>query len=123
MHRSVIVTVVAILLLVPAIALAQGTSSEPVEWPFTDGGAQASPTLRDVAAVTVEANGRYLSVPVTIDIDTAVPLTSSLVTVPPRLAGQLGMRSWRWRSSPRDRSSFRGSGAERRTAPTVKKSW
>ncbi|MGI6209357.1 MAG: hypothetical protein ACOYEW_14240 [Anaerolineae bacterium] len=96
MHRSVIVTVVAILLLVPAIALAQGTSSEPVELSFTDGGAQVgiTDTIASVAAVTVELNGQQylLKVPVTIDIDTAVPLTSSLVTVPASArVGQLGI--------------------------------
>lgn len=96
MRRAAILTVLAILLLVPAIALAQGTASDIVELVFTDGGAQMgiTDTIESVAAVTVEIDGQQylLKVPVTIDIDTAVPLTSSMVSVPATArVGQLGI--------------------------------
>ncbi|NPV08901.1 MAG: hypothetical protein HPY83_13185 [Anaerolineae bacterium] len=96
MRRAAILTVLAMLLLVPAIALAQGTASDIVELVFTDGGAQVgiTDTIESVAAVTVEIDGQQylLKVPVTIDIDTAVPLTSSLLSVPAAArVGQLGI--------------------------------
>ena len=63
---------------------------------FTDGRRPMGiPTpIESVAAVPVELDGQqYLvKVPVTIDIDAAVPLTSSLVTVPATArVGQLGV--------------------------------
>lgn len=90
--RRTAILLAAALLLIPVVVLAQDTISEAVELIFTDGGAQVgiTDTIQSVAAVTVEVDGRQylLKVPVTIDIDTAVPLTSSLVSIP--AAAQVG---------------------------------
>ncbi len=93
MRRTAILIVIAVLLLIPVIALAQG---DAVELVFTDGGAQVGITdsITSVAAVTVEIDGQQylLKVPITIDIDAAVPLTSSLASVPAAArVGHLGV--------------------------------
>lgn len=86
MRKTLILLGLAFLLLVPAIVVAQDDIADIIELVFTDGGAQVgiSDTIESVASVTIEVNGqRYLmKVPITVDIDATVPLTSSLVTVP-----------------------------------------
>ncbi len=82
MRKSIIVAGLFLLLLVPAVALAQDTIVELV---FSAGGSQVNitDTFTTTAAVSVEVNGtQYLmKVPITVDIDSTLPLTSSLVTV------------------------------------------
>ncbi len=82
MRKTIIVAGLFLLLLVPAVALAQDTIVELV---FSAGGSQVSITdsFTSTAAVSVEVNGtRYLmKVPISVNIDSTLPLTSSLVTV------------------------------------------
>ncbi len=96
MRRTAILIVLTVLLLIPVIALAQGSASDVVELVFGDNGAQVgiTDTIESVAAVTIEVDGqRYLiKVPVTIDIDAVLPLSDSLVSIPAGArVGQLGL--------------------------------
>ncbi len=93
MRRLAVPILITVLLLIPVIALAQGNA---IELSFTDGGARVgiTDTIESIAAVTVEIDGQQylLKVPVTIDIDAAVPLTSSVASVPAAArVGQLGV--------------------------------
>ena len=81
-RKSIILIGLFLLLLIPMVAVAQ---DDIVELIFTDGGAKVGvkDTITSVANVSVELDGKQylMKVPVTIEIDSVVPLTSSLVTV------------------------------------------
>ena len=82
MRKSHFLIGLLLLLLIPMIAIAQ---DDIVELMFTDGGSKVGikDTITSVANVSVELDGKeyLIKVPVTISIDSIVPLTSSLVTV------------------------------------------
>ena len=83
MRKTMVLLGILALLLVPAAVLAQDDIAQIIELVFTDGGSKVAitDTFESVASVTVEVDGmQYLmKVPVTIDIDAMVPVTSSLM--------------------------------------------
>jgi hypothetical protein len=84
MRKTLILFGILALLLVPAAVVAQDDIAEIIELVFTDGGSKIAitDTFESVASVMVEVDGmQYLmKVPVTIDIDAMVPVTSSIMT-------------------------------------------
>ena len=60
MRRTAVLIIIAVLILVPAVVLAQGKAGDAIELLFTDGGAQVgiTDTIESVAAVTVEIDGQ-----------------------------------------------------------------
>lgn len=82
MRKSIIVAVLSLFFLIPAVVFAQ---DKIIELVFSADGSQVSitDTFTTTAAVSMEVNGtQYLmKIPITVDIDSTLPLTSSMVTV------------------------------------------
>ena len=89
MKRNFVFSLMAIglaaLLSIPIAVVAQDEINQVVELVFSDGESKVSivDTINSTASVSVEVNGQQylMSVPVTIDIDSTLPLTSSLTTI------------------------------------------
>ncbi len=85
MRRWMILVGLTLLLLIPLVAVAQGDVDDIIELVFTNKGAQigVKDTITSVANVSIQLEGKeyLLQVPITVDIDATLPLTSSLVTV------------------------------------------